>query len=99
MPISSYSPYAFLFGKEPINFSAEDMLFLNSPFTPPTGFHWNTNDLAITMIIALPFFLCNKKNYIKVLGILSISTIIVMTSSRAVFLGLILIFTFLFIIC
>ena len=63
-----------------------------SRFSPPTGFHWNTNDLAICMVISLPFFLCSKKNYIKIIGTLAITAIIVMAASRAVFLGLLLLF-------
>ena len=36
-------------------------VFIYSNISPPTGFHWNTNDLAICMIISLPFFLCSNK--------------------------------------
>ena len=93
MPISSYSSIAPIFGKDPINFSRFDNALLYSNFQPPTGFHWNTNDLAICMIIALPFFLCSRKTIIKLFGILSITTIVVMTASRAVFLALILIYS------
>ena len=92
MPISSYSSLAMLFGKDPINFSGFEDVFLYSRFSPPTGFHWNTNDLAICMVISLPFFLCSKKNYIKIIGTLAITAIIVMAASRAVFLGLLLLF-------
>tara|TARA_Y100000591_G_C21728653_1_gene642799 strand:- start:63 stop:842 length:780 start_codon:yes stop_codon:yes gene_type:complete len=59
---------------------------------PPTGFRWNTNDFAICMIISLPFFLCHKKTFIKVFGILSITTVVIMTASRAVFLAMLLIY-------
>tara|TARA_Y100001958_G_C21246151_1_gene576388 strand:+ start:886 stop:2217 length:1332 start_codon:yes stop_codon:yes gene_type:complete len=99
MPISSYSSIAVSFGKEPINFSELDNIFLYSNVRPPTGFRWNTNDLAICMIISLPFFLCSKKTVVKLLGILSITTIIVMTASRAVFLAMLLVyFLYLFLI-
>jgi len=92
MPISSYSSLAPLFGKEPINFSKFDNIFLYSSIRPPTGFHWNTNDLAICMVISLPFFLCSKKTFVKFFGILAITTIVVMTASRAVFLANILVY-------
>ena len=92
MPISSYSPLSSFFGKDPINLIQTDLPFYYGGLRPPTGFHWNTNDLALVMVISLPFFLCNKKIFIKAFGIISISTIIIMTSSRAVFLGLILIY-------
>ena len=94
MPISSYSSIAHLFGKDSVNFSEINNNLLISIFTPPTGFRWNTNDLAICMIIAFPFFLCNKKTIVKIIGIISITTIVVMTASRAVFLALILIYSF-----
>ena len=93
MPISSYSSFAMLFGKDPINFSEFGDIFIYSKISPPTGFHWNTNDLAICMIISLPFFLCSNKSSIKIVGALSITTIIIMTASRAAFLGLILIYS------
>ena len=91
-PISSFSRWNTLFGKEQF-----DSLSLNNPliysdFRPPTGFHWNTNNLAITMVILLPFFLCHKKLLIKLLGGLSITLITILSASRAVFLSLILIY-------
>tara|TARA_Y100001958_G_scaffold30445_1_gene19634 strand:+ start:51430 stop:52740 length:1311 start_codon:yes stop_codon:yes gene_type:complete len=93
MPISSYSSLATLFGKQPINFSQTGDIFLFSRFSPPTGFHWNTNDLAICMVISLPFFLCSKKNYIKIIGTLAITVIIIMAASRAVFISLMLVYS------
>ena len=93
MPISSYSSISSYFGKTPPDFSIDSLIRLTS-FSPPTGFHWNTNDLAIVMGLAMPFFLCSKKLYIKIIGIISISLILVMTASRAVFLGSILLFCF-----
>jgi len=92
MPISSYSSIASFFGKEPISLSVLDNI-IYSKIRPPTGFRWNTNNLAISMVIALPFFLCNKKTTIKFFGIFAITTIVVMSASRAVFLSLILIYS------
>ena len=92
MPISSYSSVSSYFGKTPPEIYSYQSILLLSEFKPPTGFHWNTNDLAIKMVIALPFFLCSKKPYIKIIGLISIFTIIGMSASRAVFLGLVLIF-------
>ena len=93
MPISSHSNIASLFGKNSDIFTKYENLFFYSNFRPPTGFHWNTNDLAICMVISLPFFLCHKKTSVKVFGILFISTIVVMSASRAVFLAMILIYS------
>jgi len=91
LPISPYSSFLHYFGKEAVNFSELDNIFVYSDFRPPTGFHWNTNNLAIAMVMILPFFLCSHQIGFKVLGTLAISIIIVLAASRAVFLGLILI--------
>jgi len=93
MPISSYSSLSTFFGKDPVNFSEFDGMHLYTNLSPPTGFRWNTNDLAISMAIALPFFLCSKRTIVQIFGIISISTIVIMTASRAVFLSIILIFS------
>ena len=60
-PISPYSSWSTFFGKESINYFNFGNLAVFYDFSPPTGFHWNTNNLAITMILILPFFLCHKK--------------------------------------
>ena len=93
MPISSYSSIASLFGKDPIDLSKLDSSLLYSNFRPPTGFRWNTNDLAICMVLALPFFMCSKKSFLKFFGMLAITLIVGMTASRAVFLSLLLSFS------
>ena len=91
-PISSFSQWNTLFGKEQLDFLSLDNPLIYSDFRPPTGFHWNTNNLAITMVIALPFFLCHNKLFIKLIGGLSITLITIFSASRAVFLSLILIY-------
>ena len=93
MPISSYSQMATFFGKEPINYDAGFSALSYLRLKPPTSFHWNTNDFAICMAISLPFFLCNRKIFIKIFGILLITVLTVMSASRAVFFGLIIIYT------
>ena len=60
MPISSYSSISTVFGKDPINYSEFDNIFSYTSLKPPTGFRWNTNDLAICMAISLPFFYVAK---------------------------------------
>ena len=92
MPISRYSELASIFGKTPqenFEYSASSLFFNTSP---PTGFHWDTNDLALAMLLILPFFMVSNKISTKIIGITSIMTIIAMASSRSVFFGLILIF-------
>ena len=92
MPISSYSSFSSYFGKEEIDSFASNNILLTTGFVPPTGFHWNTNNLGIAMLITLPFFLCSNKIIYKLFGVISITAITVMTASRAVFLGLIIIY-------
>ena len=99
MPVSSYSSVAHLFGKESVSFNEFENILASSGFSSPTGFRWNTNDLAICMIISLPFFLCSKTALLKVFGILSITLIVIMSASRAVFLAMLLLyFLYLFLI-
>ena len=92
MPISRYSEWASIFGKTPqenFEYGVSSLFFKTSP---PTGFHWDTNDLALAMLLILPFFMVSNKISTKIIGITSIMTIIAMASSRSVFFGLILIF-------
>jgi len=91
-PISPYSSWHTFFGKETVDYLSYNNILSNSIFSSPTGFHWNTNNLAITMVMILPFFLCHKKLSINLIGSICITLITVFASSRAVFLGLILIF-------
>ena len=93
-PISPYSPWLTFFGKEPVSIGTLDNLFVFSDFFPPTGFHWNTNNLAITMVMILPFFLCSHKIMAKILGSIAITSIVILAASRAVFLGLVIILCF-----
>ena len=68
LPVSPYSSLLPYFGKEAVNFFVFDNLFVYSEFRPPTGFHWNTNNLAIGMMMILPFFLCSHQIIVKALG-------------------------------
>ncbi len=91
LPVSPYSSLLPYFGKGAVNFSEFDNVFVYSDFRPPTGFHWNTNNLAIAMVMILPFFLCSHQIIVKVLGTIAITLITIFAASRAVFLGLIII--------
>ncbi len=92
LPISPFSPWAVHFGKTINREMGIENLARITDVQPPTGFHWNTNNLAIAMVLILPFFLCSKKVSVKGIGALAISVIIVLAASRAVFLGLLVIF-------
>ena len=88
MPISRYSSLSPLFGKELQAINQSDFL-LGIISSPPTGFHWDTNEFAITMMLIVPFFLCLNNVSIKTLGTIAVTFLIIMSSSRAVFFGLI----------
>ena len=96
MPISRYSDLSPLFGKE-LQVVNQSDLFLGIISAPPTGFHWDTNEFAITMMLTVPFFLCLDNISIKTLGITAVTFLVIMSSSRAVFFGLIIVAFFYFI--
>lgn len=82
-PLSAYSQYACLFGRElgyDPNWSSTTLYALS---TLPTGFHWNPNNFATVMNILLPFFLFHQKRMIKIFGSILIVILIIATSSRA----------------
>ena len=92
LPISPFSDVVTFFGREPSLQPSLDSFSIPSIFQPPTGFQWNPNDLAVTMIMLVPFFLFLNRNIIKWIAIIAISIIIIMTSSRTVLLSMGLLF-------
>jgi len=92
LPISPFSNIVSFFGREPSLQPTLDSFALPSIIQPPTGFQWNPNDLAIAMLIIVPFFLFLKQNFLKLIAISSILIIIIMTSSRSVLLSVGLLF-------
>ena len=67
MPISSYSQYAGIFGKEPINFNEISNVLSYSNYRPPTGFHWNTNDFCSLYDNSATIFSLSQKIYSKII--------------------------------
>jgi teichuronic acid biosynthesis protein TuaE len=53
----------------------------------PTGFQWNTNDLALLMLMLLPFFIFLKKRLYSRIGVIFALLCIIMSASRGVFIG------------
>lgn len=95
MPISPFSNYVHLFGRE--NVFAEKIKFsipLESLESVATGFNWNPNNVAVSMLILFPFFLLNKNLWIKFLGISSTLLIIYFSGSRGAMMGLGILFFF-----
>lgn len=91
LPVSPYSRFVEYFGREAtINASLEDRVVQNF-LSSPTGFQWNPNDLAATLIIFLPFCLFHRSMTLRVIGGLSMATVIFFTGSRASYIGLALV--------
>ena len=82
MPVSPLSEMLETIGRD-----NSSRLFLVE--STPTGFMWNPNDLAISMVILFPFFFFMKHKLLKVLGCGTIFFILLMTSSRGAFIALI----------
>jgi len=98
LPISPFSNIVTFFGREPSLQPTLDSFSIPSLIQPPTGFQWNPNDLAITMIMLTPFFLFLKNNFVKWFAIIAISIIIIMTSSRTVLFSMGILFLIYFIL-
>lgn len=82
-PISPFSNHVHLFGRRlGVNFNDTNIMQIISSI--PTGFQWNPNNLAITFLIILPFFLNYNGLVVKFFGSLLIITIIIYTDSRGV---------------
>jgi teichuronic acid biosynthesis protein TuaE len=90
-PISPYSDLIEYFGRS-IGYNKDlPINIIEGIKKTPTGFRWNPNDLATTMLIILPFFIFHHKLLIKIAGIISIIVVIFLTGSRAVYFSLIFI--------
>lgn len=97
-PISPYSDLVVYFQRNigySITLSPEIITAIKNT---PTGFRWNPNNLAATMILAIPFFLFYKKLWISIVFSLTAIVIIFLTGSRGVLVALIFMFAFYFIL-
>jgi len=97
-PISPFSKLVVYFGREIdgnllIN---TDSSVLNELMHMPTGFRWNTNNLAIIMNLLLPFVLFHKNNKVKIIFSVLILFIIYSTSSRGNLIAFLIIITLYF---
>lgn len=87
LPISPFSQYVIYFGR-PIKIYEEfNPEIISIILQSPTGFQWNPNNLAVTMLIVAPFFLLHANTKIKYLGTLAVLALIVTSGSRAVFIA------------
>jgi teichuronic acid biosynthesis protein TuaE len=87
-PISQYSEYLEMFSRnaDKIPRTFEELKYISFY---PTGFHWNPNNLSVLFGLAFPFMLYSKNKYLKYFGSFIVFFIIIMASSRAVYIGLI----------
>ena len=97
-PISPYSKLVTHFGhgyKIDVNFSDKIKSLILSV---PTGFHWNPNNLATLLGIALPFTLLSANKWIKYIITLVLLLVLLATNSRGVVLSAALIIFYVFFI-
>jgi teichuronic acid biosynthesis protein TuaE len=55
---------------------------LKHVLTMPTGFHWNPNNYAVVMLMLLPFFLFDKRWFVKIGGLAAVTTLVIFAGSR-----------------
>ncbi|MEC4714289.1 O-antigen ligase family protein [Cocleimonas sp. KMM 6895] len=82
LPTSPFSEYASLFGRKGTDFVDFNIDIIATIRSAPTVFWGNPNNLAVSMIITLPFFLLQDKFSIKLIGLSSIFLIVSMAGSR-----------------
>lgn len=87
LPTSPYSDYAALFGRKATDFMEFESTVQALIKSAPTSFWSNPNNLAVAMVLILPFFLMHKKMLVKVVGAFAILIIIAMGGSRGAFLA------------
>jgi teichuronic acid biosynthesis protein TuaE len=86
-PTSPYSKFSILLKRNTVS---SDLLSIYSSLniSVPTGFHGNPNNLALFVVMVLPFFLFAKRLSVRLLGFCLTLVIIVFTGSRGNFFAL-----------
>lgn len=88
-PISRLSDHAALFGRpSDISMLMVEPGSANYLATSPTGFHWNENDLAAVVLLALPFFFMARRWWVWTLATGLTGWIIVASGARLGWAGL-----------
>jgi len=87
-PISQYSECLEFFNRN-VDITSRTVEELKYISFYPTGFHWNPNNLSVLFGLAFPFMLYSKNKYLKYFGSAVVFFIIIMASSRAVYISLI----------
>jgi len=89
LPTSPYSEYAAFFGRKAIDFLQFESSVQTLIQSAPTAFWGNPNNLSVVMVIISPFFLLSKKIKWRIIGLLSITLIVMMAGSRGAFIALV----------
>ena len=92
LPVSKFSSYASLMGRESLVEAEFSTDVIQRVLSSPTGFNWNPNNLAATMVFVLPFFLFWPGRWLRYLGTLAVLIIIGFSGSRACYAGVLLVF-------
>jgi O-antigen ligase len=95
-PISPYSDLVVYFQRDMGYNTSLSPEIIAAIKNTPTGFRWNPNNLATTMMLAIPFFIFHKKTWIRIVFTLTAIGIIFLTGSRGVLIALMLMFAFYF---
>jgi teichuronic acid biosynthesis protein TuaE len=87
LPFSPYSPYRWVFGREPMSFEGLSQSQVDQVLSMPTGFAGNPNNLAAFLVLVLPLFLFARRWLVAVLGAAAIYFVIDMANARAGIIG------------
>lgn len=91
LPVSPFSQYVSYFDRSMKIDADLDSNIISIIMESPTGFQWNPNNLSVTMLIIMPFFLLHSSKKVKFIGVISIFLIILMSGSRGIFIGFVFI--------
>jgi len=92
LPVSPYSEIVHYFGRDSVIEGTLDQRGIQQFLSSPTGFQWNPNDLAATLVIFLPFCLLHRSPALRYCGATSILVVIFFTGSRASYIAVAVVF-------
>lgn len=83
LPFSPYSPYRWIFGRDPNSFAGLSQEQIDYLQGVPTGFAGNPNDLAAFLVLALPLFLFARRWWVALVGAMATYVVIDLAGARA----------------
>ena len=87
LPFSPYSPYRWIFGREPNSFNGLSQIQIDQILSMPTGFSANPNNISALLVLAFPVFLFAKRWWLAALGAAAIYYVIEAADARAAIIG------------